>query len=43
MRNTYIQKGEWNTEERRNKIGSYGEAREGGRDGDIRERQRELS
>ena len=42
MRNTYIQKGEWNTEEE-TKIGSYGEAREGGRDGDIRVMQRELS
>ena len=40
MRNTYIQKGEWNTEEE-TKIGSYGEAREGGRDGDGK-RNREM-
>ena len=31
MRNTYIKKGEWNTKK---KIGSYGQARDGGRDGD---------
>ena len=34
MRNTYIKKGEWNTKEGKKKKGSYGQARDGGRDGD---------